>query len=296
MNRRTFLVSSAAVAAAAAGDRFRKGICNVIFPPAMSVEDTISSAREAGFSGIEVRLGGPLGIDASPDQLKRVRDASRKHQVEIVSVWPSQLLNSQPLNHPDPAVRARGIEVIRKTIPIAAALDCKVVLIVAGRLSWNEKLKVGYDDTWERSAAGLRQVLPDAGRAKVMLCVENVWGNFLMSPREMRNYVDQFQSPWLRAYLDIGNLMRYGFPPDWIRALGPRIQRIHIKDYKTEGTAGDGKFVPLLEGSVDWRETMQALVQAGYRGWLSPEIGHNPNDPEHLRKVSQALDRIIAMA
>jgi len=155
---------------------------------------------------------------------------------------------------------------------------------------------VGYQTTWERVTEELKKVVPFAERAKVMLTPENVWNKFLVSPLEMRAFVDQFHSPWLQAHFDVGNVMQFGYPQDWILTLGPRIQRVHLKDYKLSSRAEQGRFVGLLEGDVDWKEVMASLVKVGYRGFLSPEIGHDPNEPDQLRKVSATLDKILALA
>jgi hexulose-6-phosphate isomerase len=108
--------------------------------------------------------------------------------------------------------------------------------------------------------------------------------------------VDQFQSPWVQVHFDVGNIMQYGYPQDWILTLGKRIRRIHLKDYKLSTRAEQGRFVGLLEGDVDWKAVMAALVKTGYRGSLAPEYGHDPNDPDQLKKLSQAVDKILAMA
>ena len=47
---------------------------------------------------------------------------------------------------------------------------------------------------------------------------------------------------------------------------------------------------------MDWKAVMAAFVKVDYRGYLSPEIGHDPRDPDQLKKVSEALDKILAMA
>jgi hypothetical protein len=52
----------------------------------------------------------------------------------------------------------------------------------------------------------------------------------------------------------------------------------------------------LCEGDVDWIAVRASLVKVGYRGYLSPEIGYDANESDQLKKVSQALDKILAMA
>jgi len=108
--------------------------------------------------------------------------------------------------------------------------------------------------------------------------------------------VDQFDSRWLKSYFDVGNVVLYGYPQDWILTLGSRIKRIHMKDYKLSTRGEQGRFVGLLEGDVDWKEVMAALVKVGYHGSLSPEISYDAKEPDQLKKVSLALDKILAMA
>ena len=173
---------------------------------------------------------------------------------------------------------------------------CGVLLIYSARLGAGAKFQIGSQDTWDRVSDAFRKAIPAAESAKVILTPENVWNKFLLSPLEMRAFVDQFRSPWLQTHFDIGNVMQYGYPQDWILTLGSRIKRVHVKDYKLSTRAGQGGFVGLLEGDVDWKAVMAAFVKVDYRGYLSPEIGHDKNDPDQLKKVSLALDKILAMA
>lgn len=301
MNRRHFLLAATAASAGAQTKpqpkRFLKSIASVIFPPAMPLPECFQAARNAGFEAVEIRLprGKEIHISSAPDDLRRISDAAGNSGIAISAVWPSGMLNPNPLNHPDEAVRARGLHAIRRSIEFAQILNCQALLIVPGRLSWTPPVRMGYEETWTRATIELRKVVPEAERARILLCFENVWGGFLLSPLEMRAFVDQFQSPWVQAYFDIGNVMRFGYPEDWINILGHRIKRVHVKDFKFTGGAGEGRFVMLTEGDVPWKEIMAALVRAGYRGFLSPEIGHDPNDPEQLQRVSRDLDKILAM-
>jgi len=290
------MLSPAAMAAQPSSSRFIKGICGIVFPKQMPVTDYFAAAKKAGFDAIELRLGAGLPIDAPTEQWDRFRDAAEKAKVLIVSVWVSEPLSANPLNSPQPAVRARGVETLKRAIDVTARLGCDSMLVVPGRLGSGGRLDVGYEDTWNRVTEGFRNALPYAESKKVCLTPENVWNKFLVSPLEMRAFVDQFQSPWVQVHFDVGNIMQYGYPQDWILTLGKRIRRIHLKDYKLSTRAEQGRFVGLLEGDVDWKAVMGALVKTGYRGSLAPEYGHDPNDPDQLKKLSQAVDKILAMA
>ena len=295
MNRREFL-AAAAVPAFTSGARFPKSICSVIFPQGMPLAQRFRLAKDAGFDAIEIRMGDDVGLDSTPGQMKQLSADARKTGIAIASMWVSRPLSDNPINSPDPAVRAKGVAAIEKSIDLAHHAGCGALLIYPARLGSGAKFQIGSQDTWDRVSEAFRKVIPAAERAKVVLTPENVWNKFLLSPLEMRAFVDQFRSPWLQTHFDIGNVMQYGYPQDWILTLGARIKRVHVKDYKLSDRSGPGGFVGLLEGDVDWKAVMAALVKVDYRGYLSPEIGHKSSDPEQLKKVSRALDTILAMA
>ena len=300
MTRRELLAvpmaATAFSARAQSGPRFTKGICSIIFPKEMLRTECFAQAKSAGFDAIELAIGADIPLDISRDDARRMADAAEKVGIRIATVWVSQPLHQNPLNAPDPAVRARGVEAIRRTISIAGDLNCGAVLLYAVRLGSGAKLEVGSQETWDRYTAELTKLIPDAERAKIFLDPENVWNKFLLSPLEMRSFVDQFHSPWVGAHFDVGNAMQYGYPEDWIVTLGQRIKRVHFKDFKLANGAQPARFADLLEGDVNWQAVMAALVKIGYNGFISPEIDRNPRQTDQLKNVSAALDKILAMA
>ena len=276
--------------------RFIKSICSIIFPKEMPRPECFAAAKSSGFDAIELAIGPDIPLDAGHDDARRLGDAAAKAGIRIATVWISDALHASPLNADDPAVRARGVDAIRRAISIATDLNCGAVLLYAVRLGNGLRLEVGSQETWDRFTAELSKLVPDAERARVFLNPENVWNKFLLSPLEMRAFVDQFHSPWIGTHFDAGNFMQYGYPEDWILTLGPRIKRIHFKDFKLAAGGQSGHFADLLEGDVNWKAVMQALVKVGYNGFISPEIGRNPGKPDQLKEVSAALDRILALA
>ncbi|HUB34069.1 MAG TPA: sugar phosphate isomerase/epimerase family protein [Bryobacteraceae bacterium] len=299
MTRRQILslpLAAAAAPASAQSARFTKGICSIIFPKEMPRAECFARAKSAGFDAIEIAVGTDLTLEISRDDARRMADAAEKAGIRIATLWVSEPLHQNPLNAPDPAVRARGVAAIRRAIAIAQDLNCGALLLYAVRLGNGPTLEVGSQETWDRFSAELAKVVPDAERAKIYLDPENVWNKFLLSPLEMRAFIDQFHSPWVGSHFDTGNCVQYGYPEDWILTLGSRIKRIHMKDYKLATRTEAPHFADLLEGDVNWKAVMAALVKIGYRGFLSPEIGRNPNQPDQLQRVSGALDKILAMA
>ncbi len=301
MNRRDFVrtVTAASLAGPLPGQeakRFQKGICHVIFPRSTPLRQSMQKAKEAGFDGIELSLyeEGEITPQSTVGDMKRLAEQAAAIGIAVTDIM-MRVLGGAPLTSPDPAVRQKGVGLLKKALELAPALGSGALLVVPGRLGSGPRFEVGYEEAWKRASECLHQVAPLAAEQKVYLNIENVWNKFLLSPLEMRSFVDQFRNPYVAVHFDVGNVMQFGYPQDWIQTLGPRIKRVHVKDYKLSQKAEQGRFVPLLEGDVDWKEVMAALQAVNYRGFLIPEIGAREDDPQHLRRVSEALDRIIAM-
>src|SRR5262245_30102369 len=192
MTRRELLAGSLAAAPicarAQSGPRFTKGICSVIFPREMPRAECFVQAKSAGFDAMEVAIGPDIALDASRDDVRRFADGADKAGIKIATLWASEPLLRNPINSPDAAVRARGIEVLRRAIAIARDLNCGALLLYAVRLGNGPKLEVGSQETWDRYTAALKEVMAEAERARVFLNPENVSNKFLLSPLEMRSF------------------------------------------------------------------------------------------------------------
>ena len=90
---------------------------------------------------------------------------------------------------------------------------------------------MSYDDAWKRSLEEIRKAVPVAEELQVKIAIENVWNQFLLSPLEAARYVDEFDSPWVGWHFDIGNIINYGWPEQWIHILGKRIVKLHFKEF-----------------------------------------------------------------
>jgi len=139
----------------------------------------------------------------------------------------------------------------------------------------------------DTSRAAVEKLIPLARELKVIIALENVWNNLWVKPAYFRNFVASFNDPWVKAYYDIGNHVKYAPPQDWIRALGPLIVKLHVKDFKLNPDGHGGKFVHPREGSINWPEVRRALDEVGYNGWASIEDGGLP-----LAEFSRRFDLI----
>ena len=270
----------------------KTGINQWAFPPDWTTEAAMKSAKGIGFASFEICVGedGPVSIDATENEIANLRSTAKQLGLEVSSVA-SGMGWQYPLSSPDPQLREQGKTAVAKELQIAQWLGADAVLVVPGVVT----PEVAYDTALENTLAAIEDLLPVAEKLQVAIAVENVWNKFLVSPVEMRDFIDQFDSPYVRAFFDIGNIMLYGFPEQWIRILGRRIAKVHAKDFRTNVGNLDG-FVMLMEGEVDWPAVVTALHEVGYTGPLTAEYGPYPHSLETmLRHAHSSLEAIIAL-
>jgi L-ribulose-5-phosphate 3-epimerase len=299
-SRRTFLKSTAvapfaaayvaqtrasaigAATTAAANGGPKKSVLFSMLPKELPVADRFKIAVDAGFAGIEMHT--------EPDkaQAELAREAASKTGLKIHSVMNADHWK-YPLSSPDPDVVSKSVAGMETSLRNATLWGADNVLLVPAVVDGI----TSYKDAWTRSQQVIKsRILPLAQELKVVVAVEEVWNKFLLSPLEMAKYVDEFDSPWLRAYFDVGNVMFYGYPQDWVRTLGKRIVRVHIKDFKVDRGAGRFEWKNLGEGDVNWIEVRKAFAEIGYEGYMTTEI--QGGDAAYLKDVGARFDRFLA--
>ncbi|MGN8644806.1 sugar phosphate isomerase/epimerase family protein [Gracilibacillus sp. HCP3S3_G5_1] len=257
-----------------------KGINQWCYPEGTALEKVLEYSKEAGFDTVELNLNHPGGIgltmDSSPEDAKEIKKLVEDYSLKIQSLSTS-LLWEVPLSSKEESTRAKGRKVIEKQIELAAAMNIDTVLVVPGSVSED----VSYEECYQRSLDELRKVLPFAENHQVHIGIENVWNKFLLSPLEMVRYVDELESDYAGVYFDVGNVLQFGYPEQWIRILGTRIRKVHVKDFH-RATGNINGFVNLLAGDVNWLEVSKALHEIGYSGPITAELSSYKLDPKAL--------------
>lgn len=292
VTRRTFLASTGAVMAAAtlggAGPqtpgRIRKAVKFGMIDVDLSVEGKFRLLQELGFDGVEMPSPADLDID-------EVRAAAALTGITVHGVVDAVHWKS-PLSDPDPVVRARGRHALEGALRDCRRYGGDTVLLVPAVVN----RRVSYADAWTRSQQEIRVVLPLAKQLGVRIAIENVWNNFLLSPLEAARYIDSFQSPWIGWYFDVGNVVRYGWPDQWIRTLGKRVLKLDIKEYSRSKRDNEGLWkgfnVEIGDGDCDWPAVMAALRAIEYRGWATAEVAGG--DADRLRDIAGRMDSVLA--
>ena len=284
MTRRTFLGSTAAAAMASAAPArlpIKKAIWFGMLPEKLSIMDRFKMARDAGFEEMEPNT------ETDPRKAEEFKKASDATKVRIHSVMNSAHWK-YPLSSADPAVVAESMKGMETSLKNAQLWGADTVLLVPAVVN----PQTSYKDAWTRSQVQIRKLIPMAEKMKVVIGIEEVWNKFLLSPLEMARYVDEFKSPWVRAYVDVGNIVFYGYPQDWIRTLNKRICKLHFKDFRFKNMKTD--FVNLREGDIDWKEVYKALAEVGYKGSATVEL--EGGDLPYLKDVSRRVDLILTGA
>jgi hexulose-6-phosphate isomerase len=250
----------------------------------LSVLDKFKLLKDLGFDGVELD---------SPNELNKrdILEARDKTGLLIPGTVNSYHWK-YPLSDPDPKVREKCLESMKSALKDTKEYGGNTVLLVPGVV--NDK--VSYDEAYRRSQEEIRKLLPVAQETGVKIAIENVWNNFLISPMEAAQYIDEFESDMIGWYFDVGNIVRYGWPEQWIKILGKRILKLDIKEYSREKQKNEGIWagfeVEIGDGDCNWPVVMKALAEIDYQGgWGSAEV--SGGDRKRLQEISERMDKIF---
>jgi L-ribulose-5-phosphate 3-epimerase len=289
IERRDFLKLTAAAAIApsmltasisSAGMQEKKKLYKALIinmlPGNLSDAEKFRLARKCGFDGIEAK---PMkDFNAAAEQAKIAREEGTPIHSLLYGWWP-------PFTNRDPKEVGKSIESMQNALRCAKVMGAETVLLVPTRVTED----FGYRDAYKWSQEYVSRLIPTAEETGVIVAVENVWNMFLLSPIEFARYLDELNSRWIRSYFDVGNVIIYGHAHHWIRTLGKRIVKIHLKDFKRSGY----QWKNLLDGDVNWPQVRKALDEVGYNGYMTAEL--SGGDEAHLTDIASRIDRIIAM-
>ena len=276
----------------------KKGISIWSFPEG-SLLDSFKLAADAGFEGVEVALdenAGEITLQSTEKELSAIKQQANDCGLSLYSVA-SGLYWSYFLNDENEAIRSKAQDIVKKQLEVAAILGCESILVIPGCVNAQFAAPgkvMDYETCYNRSLESILKVKEYAESYKVEIGLENVWNKFLLSPLEMRDFIDKVDSPYVGAYLDIGNTLANGFPEHWIRSLNSRIKKVHFKDYRMEAGGLHG-FVDLLAGDVNYPAVTEELKKIGYDNWVTAEM--IPNYKHYTKTIiyntSNAMDSIL---
>lgn len=256
----------------------KKGLVFDMLPSRLSYMERFKLARDVGFEVVQA----PTTPDVhEAEEIKKAADGAniRIDSVMNMDHW------KYPLSSGTPAVVGKCVEGMKTSLHNAKLWGSDAVLLVPAVVN----AETSYREAWTRSQKEIRKLIPMAAELKVVIAIEEVWNKFLLSPLEMAKYIGEFESPWIKAWFDVGNVVLYGYPQDWIRTLGKSVYKVHLKDFKRK--EGGYAWVNLGDGDVDWAAVRQAFAEIGYSGSVIAEL--EGGDEAYLRDVNKRIDRLL---
>lgn len=268
----------------------KKGINYWCYDRNTSLPEALRIAAQEGFDGVELTLD-ESDLTGSLERFDQAKTVAQDLGLEIPSLA-TDLYWRYSLTSSDADTKATARKVLERQLEVAARLGCTTILVVPGLVTPDDP----YDAVYDRALETLSHAASQAREAGVTIAVEEVWNRFLLSPLEFRTFLDTIASPFVKAYFDVGNVVLYAYPEQWIRILGERIARVHVKDFRRAVGTMEG-FTHLLQGDVDWPLVMKALRNIGYDGYLITEIPPYPMLPGNasVEHLSRALSTVLAL-
>ena len=252
----------------------KKSVSFYTFAQDVCFKEAMRESKKAGYDGVEfvVSEAGNINMKTTEKEIRELYQYAQDLGLEVSSVgawnlWEKNLVSD------DPAIANYARDIIKKQIDVAQICGADTILAIPGYVGTPFAPGiVSYDIAYERAQEAMNALEPYARAAGVAIGVENVWNKFLLSPLEMKRFLDEIDSPYVGAYFDVGNIIYIGYPDQWIKILGKKhIKKLHFCDCRFD-QCGLGMFVDLLEGDVDFEAVMHAAREIEYDDWAVVEF------------------------
>ncbi|MFD0588693.1 sugar phosphate isomerase/epimerase family protein [Paenibacillus sp. GCM10027627] len=276
----------------------KKGINIWSFKEGSTIRECAELAKQAGFEGIELSLNesGELGLNATDKEVLAIKAQLEEAGLEIAGLatglyWQYSMTSSNAAN------RNKAIDICKKQLELASAFGVDAILVIPGAVGVDfipDSEVVSYEKAYDLASEAIAKLVPYADSTGVAIAIENVWNKFLLSPLELRMFIDEQSSERVGSYFDVGNVVHSGYPEQWIRILGHRIKKVHFKDYR-RAAGGLHGFVDLLAGDVNFPAVVTALNEIGYSGYATAEMipPYTHHTEQIIFNTSAAMDAIL---
>ena len=226
-------------------------------------------------------------IDQDPNVQVAVLQALGARQIEVRSAWGINIveLSREELEKLKAMLHASGMGVSAIASPVGkVSVDLPVehelarldAAITAATILGSRYIRV-FSFYYEGDAPAardavigrMRALVGRAEKAGVVLLHENEKDIFGDVPERILDIIESVQSPALRVAWDPANFVQVGVRPfsEAFVRLRPHIEYVHVKD----ALFTDGSVVPAGEGDGELAETVEALRDSGYSGFVSLE-------------------------
>lgn len=274
--------------------KYTIGLYEKAMPKAMDWRSMLECARECGYDFVEI------SIDETDFRLARL-EWTREERLGLVQLMkevgiPIRTMclsghRKYPFGASDPAVRARGMEIMEKAIELADDLGIRIIQLA------------GYDVYYEEGTAeserlfreNLQKATHMAEAKGILMGFETMETEFMNTVTKAMKYVDIVGSPYLGVYPDSGNLTNaaktYGTDVlEDLEAGRGHIVALHLK----ETIPGHFREIPFLTGHVDFKAIIAKAWSLGIRRYVTEmwDVG-NPTWKEDIQFANKSMSEIL---
>lgn len=270
------------------------GLYEKAMPGELSWRDKLLTAKELGYDFVE------LSVDETDAKLARL-DMTREERLEILQImnevgvsFRSMCLSGHrkyPLGSADPAICARGMEIMEKAVQLAADLGIRIIQLAGYDVYYEDSTP----ETVARFGENLKKATMMAAKAGVLLGFETMETEFMNTVGKAMKYVDLVNSPYLGVYPDSGNLknaaVTYGTDVyEDIRSGAGHTVAMHLK----ETVPGKFREIYFGTGHVDFRKTIDTAWEIGVRRFVTEMwyVGQE-NWKEDIREAHDMMSAIL---
>lgn len=245
------------------------GLYEKSMPGTLSFAEKLQTAKNCGFDFVEI------SIDETDEKLARL-DWGVDERIKLVELMAREGVRLEtmclsghrkyPIGSADPAVRARGMEIMEKAILLARDLGIRIIQIA------------GYDVYYEDSTPETKRLFGEnlkksvalAARYGVLLAFETMETPFLNTVEKAMNWVKENNSPFLMVYPDSGNITNAAVSAgknvlDDIETGRGHIAAFHLK----ETVPGKFREIPYGTGHVDFGAIIKKAWDMGVRRYMA---------------------------
>ena len=247
----------------------------------MKLEEWFPIAASLGIDGTEIHDRSLVSFE--PSYLDFIH-----HEISKNNLVVSQFIGAADFTHPDPAVRARELEITKRNIDAAARLGANSVRLTAGQVHPNVSRKQGVD--W--ACEGLKASADYALGRKVWIAYEDHYKDYFWERPDFSQrgeifleIVERLKDTSLKVNFDFGNPVMIG--EDSIALLGPVVDRV-VNVHCSDRFQGEYPHQIAGQGSVNFPGGFRILRKAGYDGWLASEYNGN----QGLEGLRRSLDYV----
>ena len=253
-------LASRALGASPAPARLKVGVATLGFPKLTHAE----LARELAGAGVRLiqlffaqadtpfwRYNGRTDVSSlTPARCREIATVYRDAGITIHSL--GVYTN---LIHPETSERQANLEFFAAMMDLGAHLGVRRFVTESGhhRNPKAPEPPVAHhfqDDVWPQMLATMRQLVPLAEQRDATVLLEGFYRGFLASAKRLRLFLEEVNSPRVRALLDPANLIEVNDLDEMFLQLAPWIECLHAKDRRLHVEKG----VPAGQGSLDYEQ------------------------------------------